>query len=74
MANEYRRLDGAGVGLKRSEHELGISVSNMNAGGALTLGTSAILGVTWLATATEQQVMEAFEHAKLRLVRHFAGT
>jgi hypothetical protein len=74
MANEYRRLDGAGVGLKRGEKELVISVANMNSGGALTLGTSVVLGVVWLATATEPQVMEALEHAKNRVVRHFATT
>lgn len=72
MANEYRRLDGAGVGVKRTEKELGISVANMNAAGAITLGTDAKLTVVWLATATPDEITECLEHAKRRIERYLS--
>lgn len=74
MADEYSTVDGAGVGVTPLEQRDALSIGNLDAGGALTLGAGAVATVVFTDAATEMQVMDALEHMKLALIKHFSAT
>jgi hypothetical protein len=73
MANEYLALSGAGgVGVKRQEHDLDISVGNFSAGAALTIAAGNDVVIVVRKTGTKGNVLNQLDNAVARFKRYLA--
>ena len=67
MANEYRILNGTGVGMTPTEQHNGVAPANFSAGAALTLAATSVVAFVYKATVTKSQLLKALEHIRLRI-------